>query len=257
MGARRTALVTGANRGLGLETARQLGRAGLEVIVASRDQSAGEHAAQTLRDEGLDARAYALDVTSESSVQTMASHVDRLDVLVNNAGVALDGLDTDVARRTLEVNVHGVRRVSEALLPALGGDGIIVNVSSGMGELACVSPQLRARFTDPGLSRASLFALLEEFVADVQAGQHRARGWPNSAYRVSKVALNAYTRLLAAEHPGLRINAVCPGWVRTAMGGPGASRSVPDGAASIVWAALLDGDGPTGGFFRDGHPIAW
>jgi carbonyl reductase 1 len=134
-----------------------------------------------------------------------------------------------------------------------------VMVSSGMGELSGLPPALRARFMDPEMDRAGLDALVRSFVDEVRAGSHRAGGWPSNAYRVSKVALNALVRLLAptVATRRVKVNAVCPGWVRTRMGGPGASRSVEEGAASVVWAATLGLDGPSGGFFRDGRAIPW
>ena len=131
-------------------------------------------------------------------------------------------------------------------------------VSSGMGELAGFDDRIVARFTDPGLTRDAVSALASAFVADVAAGHHHARGWPSSAYSVSKLALNALVRVWAPELAAreIIINAVCPGWARTDMGGRGAPRSVDKGAASIVWAALREA-APTGGFFRDGRPIDW
>lgn len=251
--AKRTALVTGASRGLGLETCRQLARRGLRVILTSRSGKAVR---------GVEAEARRLDVIDPASVVALAAELERegiaLDVLVNNAGIALDGFDADVARRTLETNFFGAMRVTDALLSRIPDGGNIVMVSSGMGELSCVSPALRERLSDPHLSRDALVALMASFVRDVEHGRHAKAGWPSSAYRVSKVGLNALTRVLARElgPRRIRVNAVCPGWVRTDMGGPGASRSVEDGAASIVWAAVLE-DGPTGGFFRDGEPISW
>lgn len=237
-----TSLVTGGSRGLGRETVRQLAERGHHVIATARSPKGDQ---------------LPLDVTSDASVRALAENVGRIDVLVNNAGIALDGFDERVARETIDTNFFGALRVTEALLPHLPDGGVIVNVSSGMGELSSVSAERRAQLLAPDLDVATLSALMREFVDDVARGRHRERGWPSSAYRVSKVGLNALTRVLARKHPTMKINAVCPGWVRTDMGGPGAPRDVHDGAASIVWAATLGPDGPTGGFFRDGHPVDW
>jgi len=267
----RTALVTGANRGLGRETARQLAARGFHVIVTARDPAAARAAAAALAPQAapgpgspgsIGALRLPFDVADAEGVAAVADQLrdegTKIDVLVNNAGIAMDGFNADVARRTIEVNFFGPLRVTEALLPSMPDGGTIVMVSSGMGELSGVEAGLRARFTGPALTRAGIGALAREFVADVAAGRHRERGWPSSAYRVSKIALNALVRVWAPELAARRIiiNAVCPGWVRTDMGGSGASRSVEKGAASIVWAATLEGE-PTGGFFRDGRRIDW
>lgn len=264
-----TALVTGASRGLGREVSRQLAGRGLRVIVTARKADDARETVAALAQARLpgtiEALPVALDVADPASIaaaaEALARGAVRVDVLVNNAGVSLPGFDADVARRTLATNLHGPLRVTDALLPRLPAGGAIVMVSSGMGELAGLDPPLAARFSDPGLTREGLLALVEEFVADVAAGRHRARGWPSNAYRVSKVALNALVRLWAPllAPRGLAINAVCPGWVRTDMGGPGASRGVEKGAGSIVWAATTPlGTGqPTGGFFRDGRQLQW
>jgi NAD(P)-dependent dehydrogenase (short-subunit alcohol dehydrogenase family) len=245
----RVALVTGANRGLGLEVGRQLAERGLRVIFTSR----------SVPHEDADHRR--LDVADPASVQALAEALtaDRveLDVLVNDAGIALRGFNAEVAQRTLEVNFFGALRVTDALLPRIRDGGAIVMVSSGMGEVSALAPQLRERVLSPSLTRDELVELVRSFVRDVERGRHEAAGWPSSAYRVSKVALNALTRILARELAPrrIRVNAVCPGWVRTDMGGSGASRSVEAGARSIVWAA--GAEGPTGGFFRDGRAIGW
>jgi NAD(P)-dependent dehydrogenase (short-subunit alcohol dehydrogenase family) len=227
------AVVSGANRGIGLEVVRQLASRGFAAILGSRDPAKGAAAAARLAEDGVEAVPLQLDVADQRSVERLAGEVDRrygrLDVLVNNAAVHYDtwqgaaDADLGVVREALETNLFGAWRLSQALLPMLrrSPHGRIVNVSSGGGSL-----------TDMG------------------------GGTP--AYRTSKVALNALTRMLATElrGGGILVNSVCPGWVATDMGGAG-GRPVADGAASVIWAALLDDDGPTGGFFRDGRPVPW
>jgi NAD(P)-dependent dehydrogenase (short-subunit alcohol dehydrogenase family) len=205
-----------------------------------------------------------LDVTSEGDVASVARRLaesqTKLAALVNNAGASFKGFDWQIAQQTLDANFFGPMRVTDMLLPALEPDARVVMVSSGMGELSGIGSQLRSRF-DPPPPRSELVALMRRFVEDVGRGDHERQGWPSSAYRVSKVGLNALTRIYAAQlgktHPELKINAVCPGWVRTRMGGQGASRSLEEGARGIVWAATLPADGPTGGFYRDGQRIGW
>jgi NAD(P)-dependent dehydrogenase (short-subunit alcohol dehydrogenase family) len=235
----RTALVTGANRGLGLETARQLARLGYRVLLAARDLGKAEAAARRLREEGLDVLPFELDVSSDASCTRLAE-IGAVDALVNNAGVMLESDENPLAagllsqsaldvapgllRETLETNTLGAYRVIQALAPGMRerGYGRIVNVSSGLGQL-----------NDMG------------------------GGYP--AYRVSKTALNALTRIFAAElgGTGVLVNSVCPGWVKTDMGGAGARLSPEEGVRTIVWAATLPDDGPTGGFFRNLNPIPW
>jgi NAD(P)-dependent dehydrogenase (short-subunit alcohol dehydrogenase family) len=196
------------------------------VLLGARDPAKGARAARQL---GGDITPIELDVADSDSVRAAAERIDRLDVLVNNAAILYDtwqrGVDADLdeVREAFETNLLGAWRVTQAVLPLLrqSAAGRIVNVSSGAGAL-----------TDMG------------------------GGTP--AYRTSKAALNALTRILAAELRGERIlvNAICPGWVATDMGGAG-GRPVQQGAAGIVWAATLPDDGPTGGFFRDRRPIDW
>ncbi|MEJ7872100.1 MAG: SDR family oxidoreductase [Rubrobacteraceae bacterium] len=225
------ALVSGANRGIGREVVRQLAVRGVTTILGSRDEEKGRTAAEGIDGEVVVRR---LDVTDEKGIQNLAHEVEeefgRLDVLVNNAGVSMDSgrrgvnADLDVVRETLELNLFGAWRLCEAFVPLMQRNnyGRIVNVSSGMGAL-------------------------------------NDMGGGSPAYRVSKTALNALTRILASElrGSGILVNSVCPGWVRTDMGGSGAARSVEEGADTLVWAATLADNGPTGGFFRDRRPIPW
>jgi len=257
MASKRLAIVTGANRGIGLAIAKRLVQSGFDVVGTARDAAEGRKAMDSIR-----ARFAPLDVTDRSSIRALANDLaGGLDVVVNNAGVSLRGFDAEVARGTLEVNFFGAMHVTDALLPSMRSEGRIVMVSSGMGELSSVSQALRDRFLDPKLSRQELVALVESFVRDVGAGTHEQAGWPSSAYRVSKIAMNALTRILARELAAdprrILVNAACPGWVRTDMGGPGAPRSVEKGAETPAWLAQLPPDGPSGKFFRDEREIGW
>jgi NAD(P)-dependent dehydrogenase (short-subunit alcohol dehydrogenase family) len=233
---RRIAVVTGANRGIGLEICRQLAqRDDFRVVLTSRDESKGRAAVKALRAAGLDVDYRQLDVTSERSVRLLADYLaetySRCDVLVNNAGVMADPrgsrvLDSTLVtyRKTLETNLLGPLMLIQALVPLMrtGGYGRVVNVSSGQGQLS-----------------------------DMGAG--------TPAYRISKTALNALTRTCAAElrGSGILVNSMCPGWVKTEMGGPSAPRLLAQGADTAVWLAMLPDGGPSGGFFRDRKPIPW
>jgi NAD(P)-dependent dehydrogenase (short-subunit alcohol dehydrogenase family) len=229
----RAALVTGGNRGIGLEVCRQLAERGMTVVLGSRSPGKGEPAANGLRAAGLEILPKTIDVSDDRSVERLASEIEedlgQLDVLVNNAGVLYDtwqrplSADLDVVREALETNTFGAWRTARAFVPLMrrSGGGRIVNVSSGAGSLSRM-------------------------------------GASTPAYNISKVALNALTRMLAAElrGDGILVNSVDPGWVATDMGGHG-GRPVEDGAAGVVWAATLPDDGPTGGFFYDGKPEVW
>ena len=234
----RVALVTGANRGIGFEIVRQLARLGVLAVIGARKATKGLEAAEKLRSEGLEVPVVTLDVDNEDSPAEAVAEVQRLygrcDVLVNNAAILIDGpnqfeaslfdLTSGMVRQTFETNVLGPMRLIQAVGPIMRaqGYGRIVNISSGAGQL-----------TDMGM------------------------GYP--AYRMSKSALNALTRITAVElaNNGVKVNACCPGWVRTDMGGPTATRSVEEGADTPVWLATLPEDGPTGGFFRDRKTIPW
>ena len=259
---RRVALVTGATRGIGQAIARALARHGLRIVAGGRDARLGEKVAGEL---GEGASFHALDVTDAGSIAAIAARLEGeggLDVLVNNAGASFDGFDASVARRTLDVNFTGMMRLTDRLLPLLRPNARIVMVSSGMGDVSGLGTALRQDVMKPSLDRAGLVAFTDRFVADVAAGTHTKSGWPSNAYRVSKIAMNAYVRILARELAGdprnILVNAACPGWVRTAMGGPSAPRSPEQGAKTPAWLALLPiGDRRSGGLYRDEQAIDW
>ncbi|MET3654675.1 SDR family oxidoreductase [Dyella japonica] len=228
------ALVSGANRGLGFEISRQLAAEGVTVLMGARRPLAGEKAARQLRREGGTVISVPLDVTSTESVRELAARIEgeygRLDILINNAGAYFDvdnqasSVDLGLVRQALETNLLGAWQLSEAMLPLMQrhGYGRIVNVSSGCGAID-------------------------------------SDGTSCPAYRVSKAALNSHTRMLAAElaGSGILVNAVCPGWVATDMGGHG-GRPVAEGASGIVWAAMLPSRPALNGlFFRDKQRIDW
>ena len=231
----RVALVTGANRGLGFETARQLLAKGLVVVLAGRDAAALERARRTLgEEEQRRAIALQMDITRAETIaaaqRTVIEQVGSVDVLVNNAAVLLGETDgvlsipADDYRQTFETNLFGAIEVCRAFVPemARAGYGRVVNVSSGAGQLATMSSYA-------------------------------------PAYSMSKAALNAFTRILAATYrsSGVLANVVDPGWVRTDMGGRSAPRSPQQGADTIVWLATLPDGGPTGKFFHDRRAIEW
>lgn len=253
-------VVTGGNRGLGLGVVDRLGQRGYRVVLASRDSLDGEREAARARARGRDVIAIPLEVTSADSLRAFSDTLgtDSLGAIVSNAGVALDGFDAQVVETTLSVNYFGATRVVRALEDRLVPGSRVVMVSSAMGALDGFDKRVRSRFERPK-DYAAIEAALAEFTQLVRDGRETAEGWPRSAYRISKIALNAWTRLYAEEmrSKDVHVNAVCPGWVRTRMGGAGASRSVREGAEGIVWAAMLPKGAPTGGFFRDGKPVPW
>jgi carbonyl reductase 1 len=262
---KRVAVVTGGNRGIGLELCRQLAARGLHVALTSRDRVKGEAAVAELRAEGLSVQHHELDVTRDESARSLTGALEAehggVDVLVNNAGIAMNGFNAEVARATIETNYFGPLRVTDHLLPLLREGGRIVMVSSGVADRSRLSARLRGRITAKGLTRDELSSLMRAFVAAVARGDHEAEGWPSSAYCVSKIGLNTLTEIMAKELSkdarGILCNAACPGWVRTDMGGRSAPRSVEKGAETPVWLALLPEGGPQGGFFRDKAPASW
>ena len=249
----RTALVTGGNRGIGQQVARALAGDGWDVLVGARDPQKGEVAAARLRKEtGGRLKAVELDVTSDASIAAAAQKLRdgaiRIDALVNNAGVYRTARGPDGVARTIETNFFGPLRVTLGLLPLLRDGATITNVTSGLGALDNLDLSHRRLLADPALTRDDLVAHMRELV------RTGGKGWGSDAYGVSKAALNALTRVLAQELAPrqIRVNATCPGWVRTDMGGRGAPRSVEEGAASVLFGVTAT---ETGGVFRDGRRI--
>ena len=235
MPGRKIAIVTGGNRGIGREIARQLMKADVFVVAGVRDAAKCAATQEGLEAEGAHAVALQLDVNDTKSVRRFVDEVNRKhgapSILVNNAGVYPESRDAKVTdtstsfwRATFETNLFGSVRMCREVVPLMSkrGYGRVVNVSSGLGQL-----------------------------------EHMADGSP--AYRVSKAALNALTKTLAAEvaGSGILVNSMSPGWVRKDMGGDEAPRSVEEGADTAVWLCLLPSNGPTGQFFRDRQPIPW
>jgi len=236
---KRIAVVTGANRGIGFEICRQLAqKEDLHVVLTSRTKEKGKAACEQLKKQGLDVSYYELDVTDFNEVMRfrdwLKKEQSRLDILVNNAGILIDAQNpqgssvfsaelSDV-RKTIETNTLGPLFLSQTLIPLMRRNtyGRIVNLSSGMGQLS-----------------------------DMNGGY--------TGYRLSKVSLNAVTRILADELKGsnILVNSMCPGWVKTEMGGSGATRPVEEGADTAIWLATLPDDGPSGAFFRDRTQIPW
>lgn len=230
---KKIALVTGANRGLGFETCKQLSQLSVTVLLTSRDPIKGEVAAKQLIDKGLDVIFYQLDVSDRSNIKDIFTKIEnqfgRLDILINNAAILYDkdqstmNADLELVTKALTTNLFGPWLLCQAFVPLMekNGYGRIVNVSSGAASM-----------------------------------HYMEGGTP--AYGISKVALNALTRKLASElgRKNVLVNSVDPGWVATDMGGHG-GRPIEDGCRGIVWAATLPNNGPSGGFFHDGEPELW
>ncbi len=234
MAEQRIALVTGGNRGIGLETCRQLARLGIKVILGSRDLAKGVAAAREMIEAGLPVEARQLDVANAQSIRECMNWVrrdmGRIDILVNNAGIMIEEADADpleeleIVRDTMQTNVYGPLLLSRLAIPIMKSrrHGRIVNLSSSMGSLT-----------------------------EMGAGY--------IAYRLSKAGINVVTRVLAAETEGMGIlvNSVDPGWVQSVMGGSSATRTLYKGAETVVWLATIPDSGPSGLFFRDRKPIPW
>jgi NAD(P)-dependent dehydrogenase (short-subunit alcohol dehydrogenase family) len=244
MNEKKIALITGANKGIGFETARQLGQQGVKILLGARDREKGERAAEKLRREKIDASAIVLDANDPVSIQTAAKEVEKeyghLDILINNAGIMLDDetkkaseQSLETWRRTFDTNVFGLIATTQAFLPLLRKSpaGRIVNLSSILGSITLHST--------PG--------------SPIYESKNYA------SYNVSKSAVNAYTVQLAYElkDSPIKVNAAHPGWVKTDMGGEGASMELEDGAKTSVALATLGADGPNGAYLHMGETLPW
>lgn len=228
---KKIAVVTGGNRGIGLAAVKLLAEAGYSVLIGSRDLAAGEAEALRLSKEGLDICAAQLDISSPASVNAFADGLTRVDVLINNAGIYLEGastfteIDEETLIESINVNMVGTWRMCKAVAPLMieRGFGRIVNISTGWASLAGMEANA-------------------------------------AAYRISKAGVNALTRVMAddlAPKGDIKVNSVCPGWVRTRMGGPAGQLSPEESARDVLWAAFFGSDGPTGKFFRLRQELPW
>jgi NAD(P)-dependent dehydrogenase (short-subunit alcohol dehydrogenase family) len=244
MNVKKVALITGANKGIGFETARQLGQKNITVLLGARDAAKGQAAAEKLRKEGIDAHAIEIDVSKPESVRQAAAQVERdfgrLDILVNNAAVMNDDTEKKpseqslaIWRESFDTNVLGLIATTQAFLPLLrrSDAGRIVNLSSILGSIG--------------------------FHATPGSPVYESKDTP--AYNVSKSAVNAYTVQLAHElkDTKIKVNAAHPGWVKTEMGGEGATMELADGARTSVALATLGPDGPNGAYLHMGKPLPW
>ena len=243
MSTKKIALITGANKGIGLETARQLGQQGITVLAGARDETKARQAAEELSKAGLDAHGIVIDVNDADSIQEAAARIERdygrLDILVNNAGVMIDDpkkkpseQSLEVWRKTFETNLFGLIATTQAMLPLLrkSAAGRIVNLSSILGSIHF--------HATPGSP-----------IYDIKM----------PAYDVSKSAVNAYTVHLAYElkDTAIKVNAAHPGWVKTEMGGEGATMEITDGAKTSVALATIGADGPNGAYMHMGETLPW
>ncbi|XP_043846990.1 carbonyl reductase [NADPH] 1-like isoform X1 [Dromiciops gliroides] len=253
---RRVAVVTGSNKGIGFAIVRDLCKKfSGDVILTSRDLTRGQEAVKKLKEEGLNALFHQLDIDDLQSIRTLRDFLKEryggVDVLVNNAGMAFKEADTTPfhiqAEVTMKTNFFSTRNVSTELLPLMKPQGRVVNVSSVMSvrSLQKCSPELQQKFRSDTITEEELVGLMEKFVEDTKKGVHEKEGWPNTAYGVSKIGVTVLSRIHARQlnekrkGDNILLNACCPGWVRTDMAGPKATKSPEEGAETPVYLALL------------------
>uniref|UniRef100_UPI0034D30858 carbonyl reductase 1 like 2 isoform 2 n=1 Tax=Rattus norvegicus TaxID=10116 RepID=UPI0034D30858 len=262
---RPVALVTGANKGIGFAIVRDLCRKFLgDVVLTARDESRGHEAVKQLQTEGLSPRFHQLDIDNPQSIRALRDFLLQeyggLNVLVNNAGIAFKEV-------TMKTNFFGTQDVCKELLPIIKPQGRVVNVSSGMSlrALKSCSPELQQKFRSETITEEELVGLMNKFIEDAKKGVHAKEGWPNSAYGVTKIGVTVLSRIYARKlneerrEDKILLNACCPGWVRTDMTGPEATKSPEEGAETPVYLALLPSgaEGPHGQFVQDKKVEPW
>jgi len=273
----RVAVVTGANKGIGFEIVKHLVNSETQDVVylTSRDEGRGRVAVDALKSEGVDASFHQLDLESQESVDRFASHLKTnhggLDVLVNNAGIAYKRDSTapfdEQARVTMDTNFFGTLRVCEALVPLVRDGGRVVHVSSQVGHMAFgkLAPDLQNQFDSKNLTKNDLVSLITSFVAEAQTDSHLAKGWPNTAYGVSKIGVTALAGVQQREydrvHPGNDVifSACCPGFCDTDMTSHKGPRPAKEGADVAFYLATLPAKSSVarGTFWYDRKELPW
>ncbi|XVF22595.1 hypothetical protein REPUB_Repub12eG0185000 [Reevesia pubescens] len=290
----RYAVVTGANKGIGLQVCKQLGSKGVMVVLTARDEIRGLEALEKLKHSGLSDHLvfHQLDVADPASIASLADFVKnrfgKLDILVNNAGIggnkvnhdalkaaSISGTEADltsvwskvlietyeIGEECLKINYYGAKRIAEALVPLLqlSDSPRIINVSSTMGMLKHIPSEQFKGVLRNADTEEKLDALISEFLKDFKEGSLESKGWPTllSAYTVSKAAMNAYTRILALKYPNFYINCVCPGFVKTDLSNNTGTLTTEEGAATPIKLALWPNGGPSGLFFLQGEPASF
>ncbi|TIA11072.1 NAD(P)-binding protein [Aureobasidium pullulans] len=286
----RVAAVTGANKGIGLAIVRNLAltypssplRSGpLLIYLCARSASRGAEAVKTLQNDPQLKQAKVLaedggdttitfhefDVSDKSSIHAFRDflqkeHPDGIDVLINNAGIAMEGFDSNVVKQTLATNYYGTLEATQSILPLIRDGGRLVNVSSMAGKLNKYTPELRDAFTSASQSGVpDCTALMQDFTSAVEAGKEKEQGWPSAAYAVSKAGTTAFTKAIAAEEDkkgrGVLVNACCPGYVNTDMTKGNGVKTPDQGAKTPVMLGLEDFGGSSGGFWQSEKIIEW